>query len=158
MKHIFKIFLLFILITPIYSVAQQNVCSDLTKQQIIHSIIAHPNLKYELNFKCFKKLNIDDINMFYSESEALLKIINKYSNNRPITNFGIVLMSLAVSDLIALPIVLKLTYKSDGTAFFVMAGLLIPAAVVGVITYYIGPHKSDLYNSLQKYHQTHPIK
>ena len=118
---------------------------SLSRKQIIDSLVTHPNLKFQIKFKYFKKLKIDDLYRFYSESQSE---ITMYENNRAITNFGTILMSIAAADLIAIPFGAKALHNTDGTVFFAMVGSFIPIALVGVIVHYVGPHKKDLYQTL----------
>lgn len=159
MKYLIKIILLFILITPKYSVAQtSDACSQLTRQQIIDSIKVHPNLKYDLKFKCFKKLNLNDIDNIYGENDSLKLIIGSYKSKHKLTTAGIVMMSLSVLDFITFLIMVKHAESVDGTSIFVVGDLAPVLAVGGFFTYLSGDKKKDIYEALQEYHKTHQVR
>ena len=159
MNYLLKTFLLFILISPIYSVAQQNGYSYLTKQQIIDSIKVHPNLKYDLKFKCFKKLNLNDINNIYGENDSLKMMIGNYKSKHKLTTAGLVMMSLALIDIIALPIIFKHAESPISETAYLIAGVTFyPLCISGTIAYSVGPKKKNIYLSLRKYHREHTVE
>ena len=154
MKFLLKIFLLFILFTPKYSIAQKNTCSDFTRQQIIDSIKVHPEMKFLLKYPCFDKLSFKDIKNIYGSDEFSCSIIKKYNSYNTIQN------SLKLITIPAIILTIFSFGSIDKTQGFdanyqkLFNGIsLIPIDIIGiVIIASFGDSKKKLYKNLISTH------